>query len=170
MPSEIIGRVFGELRVIDKRTSRNASGNPIAYITVQCSCGKIYETGRGNVVRAKHPMCKDCAGWGGKGEDGQKHPLYRVWRAMLNRCGRPKNQNYKHYGARGIKVGKRWRGALERGEVVGSMDGFKNFVADMGPKPSTRHSLDRIDNDGNYKRSNCRWATPEQQRANQRRA
>jgi hypothetical protein len=89
---------------------------------------------------------------------------------MLDRCGNPNNHNYEHYGARGIKVGKRWRGKLERGEVNGSMDGFKKFVADMGLKPTKSHSLDRIDNDGNYKRSNCRWATPKEQRANQRRA
>lgn len=74
------------------------------------------------------------------------------WRAMKARCFNPNNRKYPRYGARGITVCERW--------LV-----FENFLADMGPRPSPRHSIDRINNDGNYEPSNCRWATmPEQMR------
>lgn len=84
-----------------------------------------------------------------------KHPLYHIWTDMRERCRNPKRHNYKNYGGRGIKVCGRW-------------NDFRNFVADMGPKPSPNHSLDRIDVNGNYEPSNCRWATIHQQNANQR--
>lgn len=83
-------------------------------------------------------------------------PLRLVWRAMLDRCYNPARTNYKHYGARGIEVCQRWR------------DSFEAFCEDMGVKPGSWHSLDRIDNDGNYEPGNCRWAAPEVQQNNKR--
>lgn len=78
--------------------------------------------------------------------------VYRSWYAMIARCTRPRNDKYKFYGGRGIKVCDRW---LE----------FKNFYADMGDRPEGM-SLDRINNDGNYEPGNCRWATDKQQKRN----
>lgn len=88
------------------------------------------------------------------------HPnhLYCAWSSMKGRCINPANPAYKNYGGRGIAVCDRW---LEE-------DGFSNFVADVGERPSPKHSLDRTDVDGNYEPSNCRWATTIEQRANQR--
>jgi hypothetical protein len=80
---------------------------------------------------------------------------YRVWVEMRKRCRNPKRSNYHLYGARGIRVCDRW----ER---------FDNFLADMGPRPSSRHSLDRIDPDGHYEPGNVRWATATQQARNKR--
>lgn len=85
-----------------------------------------------------------------------EHPLYNTWVNMRKRCTNPKDKRYHRYGGRGITVCKRWSGR----------NGFPNFVADMGERPTTKHSLDRIDNDGNYERDNCRWATMREQALN----
>jgi Sigma-70, region 4 len=81
---------------------------------------------------------------------------YRAWEAMIDRCYNERSCNFKHYGARGIVVCQRWRNS------------FDAFFADMGQRPSGGHSIDRINNDGNYEPKNCRWATKSEQRRNQR--
>lgn len=84
------------------------------------------------------------------------HPLYPVWNGMIGRCENRTTPGYINYGARGISVCDRWRFS------------FANFVADMGRKPTKNHSLDRINNDGNYEPDNCRWATKSEQMHNRR--
>jgi hypothetical protein len=75
---------------------------------------------------------------------------YHAWASMKSRCMNPNVHSFKRYGARGIKVCDRWMR-------------FENFYEDMGPKPSERHSLERLDTDGNYEPSNCVWADAFQQ-------
>lgn len=83
-----------------------------------------------------------------------KLPEYHTWSSMIQRCGNSNNPAYKQYGARGIKVCKRWKK-------------FRNFLLDMGKRPSPRHSLDRFpNNDGDYEPNNCRWATDREQSFN----
>jgi hypothetical protein len=91
----------------------------------------------------------------GHAERGNKSRTYNSWSAMLQRCHDPKHRSYKNYGGRGITVCQRWR------------ESFEAFLADMG-EPPEKHTLDRIDNDGNYEPSNCRWATRLMQSRNMR--
>ena len=87
---------------------------------------------------------------------GSKSPEYRSWTNMRNRCQNPLNANFPRYGGRGITVCQRW-------------DSFEVFLQDMGPKPSLKHSIDRMDNNKSYEPANCRWATRAQQMRNTRR-
>jgi len=85
-----------------------------------------------------------------------KTPEHRVWCKIKHRCYNKNNQGYKNYGGRGIRVCKRW------------LESFEAFYEDMGDKPSDKHSIDRIDNDGDYTPDNCRWATKMEQMQNTR--
>ncbi len=83
-------------------------------------------------------------------------PEYRAWVDLIARCENPKHPRFADYGGRGVLVCPRWRSS------------FAAFLADIGPRPAPRLSIDRIDNDGNYEPGNCRWATTKVQAANKR--
>lgn len=85
-----------------------------------------------------------------------KTPIYGIWCDMRRRCYNPKRKNYVDYGGRGITVCPTWRNS------------FTKFFNDMGERPSKHHSLDRIKNDGNYTKENCKWSTKSEQNNNTR--
>ena len=129
-----------------------------------CDCGNRV-TARANDLR--RGMVKSCGclkvdritrlrRTHGETVGGRHSPEYGIWGAMIQRCTNPNNKNFHHYGGRGIQVCQPWR------------DGFRAFLADMGRRPSSRHSIDRIDPDGNYEPGTCRWATQSVQVANRR--
>lgn len=121
------------------RTSRIVSGS-----SKGCGCliGKnLIEIVKHNHPGQTHGFCKN------------HRPEYAVWNSMLSRCTNPNNRAYGRYGGRGVKVCHRWYR-------------FEGFISDMGARPSNIHSIERINNDGNYEPENCKWALPDEQRAN----
>ena len=87
-----------------------------------------------------------------------KWPEYKVWCSMIQRCTNPNNSVYRHYGGRGITVAPEWTGK----------GGFKKFIEHVGRRPSKKHTLDRLNNDGNYRPGNVAWRTWTQQARNRR--
>jgi hypothetical protein len=115
--------------------------------TKSCGCYRI-DHGRehGAEINLKH----------GEGRNGKESPEYRAWCSMKSRCENPGHRAFPDYGGRGILVCARW------------LDAFENFLKDMSRRPSSRHSLGRLDNEGHYEPDNCRWATPQEQNQNRR--
>jgi hypothetical protein len=125
----------------------------------QCDCGEMVVRQRTTLKLARSKSC-GCIGRESRatrgGESARSHVEYVCWRAMIARCEQRNHPNYRYYGGRGITVCERWRAS------------FDDFVADMGPRPSAAHSVERNNNDGNYEPSNCRWATKIEQMRNRR--
>jgi len=146
-----IGKIYGYLTVI--KPTKKCSDGHMQYLC-KCKCGKTKIIRSNNLnnggkigcgcLRIKHGHCKN---------NGMSS-VYGIWASMIQRCKNKNNNQYNYYGGRGIKVCQRW---LK----------FENFLKDMGEKPKEK-SLDRINNNGNYCKKNCRWATIEQQVSNKR--
>lgn len=132
----------------------------LATPVVCTRCGVSFKAPASRIAVAAHLYCSQAcyhAVARTHGEtSGERSTEYIIWQGLKRRCLNPKLREYPNYGGRGIQVCQRW------------LDGFENFLADVGRRPSPKHSLDRIDGDGNYEPGNVRWATANVQQRNRR--
>jgi hypothetical protein len=156
---DIRNKSYGRLKVIRITTNRAPDGSVLWLC--RCSCGRRLER-RGTWLRSGHLQSCGCL----RGENNKQHgecqrtPEYEVWRSIKQRCYNRRNEHYRDYGGRGIGFFEEWRTNYAK---------FLEYVLlVMGRRPSTQHSIDRINNDGNYEPGNIRWATKKVQANNQR--
>ena len=148
---------FAEFRQEDARCRR-------AHWHCQCDCGnQAIASGKamksGNTLscgclRKETTVAKNYRH--GQAKRGDQSPEYKAWCEIIRRTENPNCAGYANYGGRGIRMTEPWR------------SDYASFLADMRPRPSPRHSIDRIDNAGNYERLNCQWATKIVQNRNRR--
>lgn len=161
---DLSGQRFGKLVAIEPNGKTKA--NKVLW-RCQCDCGNETLSVSSNLTSLRSTSC-GCVGRKkasermarislkhGHAKRGKHSSEYRSFMSMHGRCKYDCVNSFEHYGGRGIQVCDRW-------------SSFENFLVDMGPKPSPRHSIDRINPDRGYEPGNCRWATAREQRQNRR--
>lgn len=161
-----VGEVYNYLTILRVDLEKVYSGEKkfrARACETKCVCGKVSIMRIDEVINGK--ISCGCQTGIMNGKRVSKHNLYKtseylIFSNMKQRCYNIKSTSYKSYGAINIKMCDRW--------LKPAPEGFMNFMEDLGPRPSSNHSIDRIDPNGNYEPSNCRWATTKEQGQNKR--
>lgn len=156
---DFTGKRFGLYFVESEASPIRECGKPVRMWACLCDCGKRMVVRHGALTDKRIGGC-GCTRAEMSKNINTKHGMYRsaiykTWSSMVQRCTNSKIPSYKDYGGRGIAACNDW--------LI-----FENFYRDVGDKPSPKHSMDRIDNEGNYCIENIRWATSTQQALNTR--
>jgi hypothetical protein len=155
-----VGDDFGTLEVIEQVYELRSSGKRKKMHICRCDCGNEIKVEGGNLSSGNTTRCNNCA-IKTRASHRFKHghsllminqgtvesKCYYTWQAMKQRCYNEKESRYARYGGRGISVCWEW------------IDSYESFLSDMGLPPTMEHQIDRVDNDGNYNKSNCRWVS-----------
>ena len=157
LSQNLSGKIFGRL-IVKKRVANSLNGH--TRWLCQCECGNTTIVFGSNLRRGQTQSC-GCIQKEVTSNRSKKHghtipqsKEYKAWCGMIQRCTNPNNTAYGNYGGRGVQVCDQWRNS------------FETFLEDMNNVPTSEYSLDRIDSNGNYEPSNCRWATRQEQNSN----
>jgi hypothetical protein len=159
--ADLVGKVFGKLTVLEFVGRKNGTSGDSLW-RCMCECGTNSIVYGWNLKAGKSKTC-GCGIAPALLRVNTTHgkcrtPEYRVWAGIYTRCYNFKEKSWPFYGGRGITICARWRGS----------EGFSNFLADMGLRPSRAHSIEREDVNGHYEPDNCKWATRQEQVLNKR--
>jgi hypothetical protein len=158
---DLSGQTFGYLTALER--DLNATGGKTVFVC-HCRCGRTLSVQSSSLRSGNTNSCgcyqkeKTAEANTTHGQEGTS--LYSVWSGIKQRTGNPLNSNYERYGARGVRVHPEWSDSFESFQ--------QHILENLGDRPSTEHSLDRINNEGNYEPGNIKWSTEHDQSRNRR--